>query len=143
VPDFAAVRVRAAPDLACVAVLAAPLRALVEVDFAPLRAAAFVARAPVLRELALVRVPPDRDEDDGVERPDDERLAGGIRKLLLLIDEGRLRDLDSRRLRESTQCPHIVRVTGRNVSGYNELQEGFLRVAAVLCLIPDALALSV
>jgi hypothetical protein len=45
----------------------------------------------VLRELELVRVPSDRDEDDEVERPDDERLAGGIRKLLLLIDFGALR----------------------------------------------------
>ncbi len=83
-PDFAVLRVLVAPDLACVAVLAAPLRALVAVDFAPLRAAACVARAPVLRELALVRVAPDRDEDDEVERPDDERF-GGHRKLLLLI----------------------------------------------------------
>jgi hypothetical protein len=79
------VRVLDAPDLACVVVLAAPLRALVPVDLAPLRAAAFVAFAPVLRELALLRVAPDRDEDDEVERPDDERLAGGMRKLLLLI----------------------------------------------------------
>jgi hypothetical protein len=93
-PDLALLRVLAAPDLACVAVLAALLRALVAVDLAPLRAAAFVARAPELRELELelVRVPPDRDEDDEGLRPDDERLAGGIRKLLLLIDEGALTD---------------------------------------------------
>jgi len=81
-PLLAVPRVLLAPDLACFAVLPAALRALVAVDLAPLRAAALVAPAPVLREL-LLRVPPDRDEDDEVERPD-ERLAGGIRKDLLL-----------------------------------------------------------
>jgi hypothetical protein len=89
-PDFAVVRVLVAPDLACVAVLAADLRALVPVDFAPVRAAARVLAAPVLREPEpepeLARVPPVRDDEDEVERPDDERLAGGIVKLLLLID---------------------------------------------------------
>jgi hypothetical protein len=67
------------------------LRAEVPVDLVPVRAAAFVARAPVLRELELARVPPDRDEDD-VERPDDERLAGGIRSSCSLLTRGRMLD---------------------------------------------------
>jgi hypothetical protein len=123
-PDLALLRVLAALDLACVAVLAAPLRALVAVDLAPLRAAAFVARAPVLRELEPVRVPPDRDEEDEDERPDDERLAGGIRKLLLLIDEGALAGLYVTRLRRiypmSAQHAH----DGRNVSAYKWVPPG-------------------
>jgi hypothetical protein len=38
-----------------------------------------VDRAPVLPTLELVRPLPDRDGDE-VERPGDERLAGGIRE---------------------------------------------------------------
>jgi hypothetical protein len=40
-----------------------------------------VAREP---EPELLRVLPDRDADDEDERPDDERLAGGMPELLLL-----------------------------------------------------------
>jgi hypothetical protein len=106
----------AAPDLACVAVLAPALRALVAVDFAPLRADACVAFAPVLREL-LARAPPDRDEDDELVRPDDERLAGGIRKHLLLVgfSAWRADDGPTSLRRIYPMCAQYAR-SGQNVS---------------------------